>query len=80
MAALTDGTREALSDLPAAAERVAAASGSDAPLVRAQVEAVAPALEPPLTLDRAALERWARFDARFGILERPARVGEAFPP
>ena len=56
---------------PAAAE-IARVSGADRALVRAQLDAVAPALRPPLRLDRAVLERWADFDARFGILkERP---------
>jgi hypothetical protein len=43
-----------------------------------QLDAVAPALRPPLTLDREALREWAAFDARFGILERPPKVSEAF--
>ena len=34
---------------------------------------------PPIRLDRGALERWARFDARFGILKRPPDVDRAFP-
>jgi len=78
VAALAEGTRAALADLPAAARRVARASDSDPALVQAQLEAVAPAFEPPLELDRAVLERWARFDARFGILERPPDLDEAF--
>ena len=49
-------------------------------LMRAQLDAVGPALLPPIRLDRDALERWARFDARFGILKRPPDVNEAFPP
>jgi hypothetical protein len=39
---------------------------------------VAPALTPPLRLDRDALEGWARFDARFGILREPPDVEQAF--
>ena len=53
-------------------------SGADEPLVRAQFAAVAPALTPPLRLDRDALEGWARFDARFGILREPPDVEQAF--
>jgi hypothetical protein len=34
---------------------------------------------PPIRLDRRALEGWARFDARFGILKRPLDVNRAFP-
>jgi hypothetical protein len=39
---------------------------------------VAPALRPPVRLDRAALEGWARFDARFGILREAPDVKRAF--
>ena len=75
---LTEGTRQALADLPAAARRVADASDGDLDLVAAQLKAVAPALRPPLELDREALENWARFDARFGILVRAPDVEAAF--
>ncbi|HEV3377891.1 MAG TPA: ABC transporter substrate-binding protein [Thermoleophilaceae bacterium] len=78
MVALKDGTRAALRDRAGAVEDVVEASGADTELVRAQFDAVAPALRPPVALDREALEEWAEFDARFGILERPPRVGEAF--
>ena len=44
----------------------------------AQLAAVAPALRPPLRLDRRQLRRWARFDVRFGILERAPDVRRAF--
>ena len=33
---------------------------------------------PPMRFDRAALRGWARFDARFGILERAPDVDAAF--
>jgi len=55
------------------------ASGADKELVRAQLDAVAPALVPPIRLDRRALEGWADFDARFGILEHRPDVDRAFP-
>ena len=55
------------------------ASGADEALVRAQLDAVAPALLPPIRLDRGALEGWARFDARFGILESGPTSTRAFP-
>jgi putative hydroxymethylpyrimidine transport system substrate-binding protein len=73
------GTREALADREASIRRMVEVSGADEPLVRAQLAAVAPALRPPITLDRRALAGWARFDARFGILERPPDVERAFP-
>jgi hypothetical protein len=57
---------------------IARASGAEPALVRAQLEAVSSAFEPPLRLDRAALEGWARWDARFGILERRPDVDRAF--
>jgi NitT/TauT family transport system substrate-binding protein/putative hydroxymethylpyrimidine transport system substrate-binding protein len=73
------GTVLALRNRPATIKRIAKASGADEGLVRAQLVAVAPALLPPVVLDRAALEGWARFDARFGILKRPPDVDRAFP-
>ena len=76
--AVRAGTRAALADRTAAVRRIAKASGADAALVRAQLAAVAPALQPPVTLDRHALEGWARFDSRFGILRRPPAVKRAF--
>ena len=53
-------------------------SGAHKPLGRAQFGAVAPALSPPLRLDGDALEAWARFDARFGILRQPPDRQQAF--
>jgi NitT/TauT family transport system substrate-binding protein/putative hydroxymethylpyrimidine transport system substrate-binding protein len=79
LSALRAGTRAALGDRDATIEDLVEASGADEPLVRAQLEAVAPALRPPLRLDRAALREWAQFDARFGILERPPDVERVFP-
>jgi putative hydroxymethylpyrimidine transport system substrate-binding protein len=76
---LAAGTRAALADRQATVERLVEASGADEALVRAQFEAVAPALVPPIRLDRRALEGWARFDARFGILKRAPDVSRAFP-
>jgi putative hydroxymethylpyrimidine transport system substrate-binding protein len=74
------GTRAALADRDAVVAELVDASGADAELVQAQLAAVAPALRPPVRLDRGALEAWAEFDARFGILERPPDVDRAFPP
>jgi len=77
--ALTDGTRSALTKPEVAVSDIVRASEGDEPLVKAQLRAVAPALQPPLRLDRAQLERWTRFDARFGILKHAPDVDRAFP-
>jgi NitT/TauT family transport system substrate-binding protein/putative hydroxymethylpyrimidine transport system substrate-binding protein len=80
--AIRAGTRAALVDRKAAVDDIVAASGGDEQLVRAQLAAVAPAFEPPGILNRQALEAWAEFDARFGILGTPPDVERAFllPP
>ena len=78
LAALAAGTRTALGDRRAAVDDLVRASGADRPLIRAQLEAVAPALRPPIRLDRRALEGWADFDLRFGILEARPDVDSAF--
>jgi ABC-type nitrate/sulfonate/bicarbonate transport system substrate-binding protein len=72
------GTRAALRDRDAIVAELARAGGSDEELTGAQLDAVAPALEPPVKLDRAALEGWADFDAEFGILEERPDVDRAF--
>ena len=77
---LAEGTRSALADRGATVADLVEASGADEALVRAQLEAIAPALLPPIRLNRRAVRGWARFDARFGILERPPDVGRVFPP
>jgi putative hydroxymethylpyrimidine transport system substrate-binding protein len=76
--ALAAGTRAALANRDATVDDIVEASGADEPLVRAQLAAVAPALRPPMRFNREALEGWARFDARFGILEREPDVDAAF--
>lgn len=79
VATLADGTRAALADREATVADVARAATADEELTRAQLDAIAPALLPPMKLDREALEGWADFDARFGILRERPNVGEAFP-
>lgn len=76
--AIAAGTRAALADRDATVAGIAEASEADRDLVRAQVEAVAPALSPPLVLRREAVEGWARFAHRFGILARRPDVDRAF--
>jgi ABC-type nitrate/sulfonate/bicarbonate transport system substrate-binding protein len=76
--AIAEGTEDALADRDATVAEIAAASESDEDLVRAQLDAVAPAMTPALVLRRSALEGWAQFDAEFGILEQPIDVDRAF--
>lgn len=76
---LRHATITALRDRDSTIEQLVRASGADEKLTRAQLDAVAPALVPPIRLDRQQLEAWARFDARFGILERPPDIDRAFP-
>ncbi|HEX8067414.1 MAG TPA: ABC transporter substrate-binding protein [Thermoleophilaceae bacterium] len=76
--AIRAGVESVLRDPGRAVRQVAAAGDGDAGLVRAQLDAVAPALSPPLRLDRAVLERWADFDARFGIVRRRPDVAHGF--
>ena len=78
LAALADGTEEALLHLPTAVGEVARASGEDEPVVAAQLRALTPALRPPITLDPAVLRKRARFDVRFGILHRRPDLRRAF--
>jgi putative hydroxymethylpyrimidine transport system substrate-binding protein len=78
VAAVKRGTEEVLRDPEPAIRDIARAGGADPGLVRAQLRAVSPALRPPLVLRRRALEGWADWDARFGILERRPDVDEAF--
>ena len=78
LAALADGTEEALSHPPTAVGEIVGASGEDEATVAAQLRALTPALRPPLRLDPAVLRRWARFDVRFGILEQPPDLRRAF--
>jgi putative hydroxymethylpyrimidine transport system substrate-binding protein len=80
LATLAAGTRAALADRDAAVAELVEASGAGEELMRAQLTAIAPALRPPLRLDRGALEEWAEFDARFGILEQAPDVERLFPP
>jgi len=79
VAAIGDGVRSVLARPEPAARQVARAAGqADVGLVRAQLRALRPVIQPPLRLDRAALDRWAAFDARFGIVRRRPDVGRAF--
>jgi putative hydroxymethylpyrimidine transport system substrate-binding protein len=76
--AIAAGNRAALADRPATVARMVELSGADEGLVRAQVAAIAPVLSRDLRLDRRALEAWARFDARYGILRSRPDIRRAF--
>lgn len=80
LADIRHGTTVALAHRQATIDKLVKASGADEALVRAQLAAVAPALVPPVTLNRSALEGWAGFGSRFGILESRPDVDAAFPP
>ena len=73
LAAIERGLRDTSADPERAAATIArAAETRDVGLVRAQLRAGAPVFAPGLRLDRAVVERWARFDAAIGIVrERP---------
>jgi NitT/TauT family transport system substrate-binding protein/putative hydroxymethylpyrimidine transport system substrate-binding protein len=78
LAALADGTRDALADRAAAVKEVAAAAQAKPDLIAAELDAIAPALSPPMRLDPQALAGWADFDFRFGILRHVPLVREVF--
>ena len=78
LGAIAEGTDTALRDRDDTVDKLVHASGADAPLVRAELTAVAPALQPPVELNQAALGAWASFDARFGILRHEPDVSQAF--
>lgn len=76
--AVRAGTERAVRDPRAALAAVTRVSASDPSDVRAQFEAVRPALTPALRLDRGDLEGWATFAARFEILRERPDVAQAF--
>jgi putative hydroxymethylpyrimidine transport system substrate-binding protein len=78
LASIQAGTRTALRDRDAIVTELARAGGSDEDLMRAQLDAVAPALRPPIRLNREVLEGWAAFDEQFGILSEAPDVDRAF--
>ena len=76
LGSITDGTRDALRQPRDAIATVSQESQSNPGLVAAEMDAIRPALSPPVTLDRAQLEAWAKWDARFGILKAPPDIAE----
>jgi putative hydroxymethylpyrimidine transport system substrate-binding protein len=78
LAALTDGVDAVHRDPAAAIKQIADVSGADLPLVKAQLTAVDPLFDPPMRFNRPVLQRWATWDARFGILPRRPDVARLF--
>ncbi len=78
LSAIGDGVRAAEKDPGPALAEVARASAERPATVRAQFDAVRPALDPPVRLSRTALEGWATFDVKFGILKERPDVSRAF--
>ncbi len=78
LAALADGTAAARANPNVALQPIVKASGADPALIRAELAAVRPILAPGVRLDPAALNAWAAFDARFGILKTRPRVSDVF--
>jgi NitT/TauT family transport system substrate-binding protein/putative hydroxymethylpyrimidine transport system substrate-binding protein len=78
--ALGRGVHQIERDPDPALDEIVRVSEADPGLVQAQFDALRGAFRGAPELDRNALEEWAAFDARFGILKRPIAVDEAFPP
>src|SRR3954467_12490156 len=79
VAAIADGVRSVLARPEPAARQIAAAAGqADVGLVREQLRVMRPVVVPPMRLDRAVLEQWADWDARFKIVGRRPDVDRAF--
>jgi hypothetical protein len=56
--------------------RIAKAGAAPPDLVRAQLAAVSPLFGT--RLEKTAIEEWARFDERLGIVERPLDINGSF--
>lgn len=77
--AIRAGAQSVRSDpAPAIAEIAKEAGDAEVGVVRAQFAALAPIVDPQLTLDRDVLRDWASFTARVGLLEREPDVGATF--
>ena len=79
VAAVQDGAADVRAHPAAAAREIARASqATDLGLVRAQLAAVRPIVDPSLRLRRATIVRWSSFASRLGILEHGVDVDRAF--
>ena len=77
--AIEKGTLKALDNRDRTVKKLVDVSGADEPLMRAQLDAVARALLPPVSLDRRVLDGWAAFEKQFGILKEEPDVEQTFP-
>jgi putative hydroxymethylpyrimidine transport system substrate-binding protein len=82
--ALRRGYQEAIVDPESAVQALVDRAGVKRETTEREFDAVSPAFtEGAATygeLDPAALRRWARWEARFGITKRPPDVAQAFAP
>jgi NitT/TauT family transport system substrate-binding protein/putative hydroxymethylpyrimidine transport system substrate-binding protein len=78
LAAIADGSRSVLADPGPAIDDVARAADADRGLIAAQMAALRPIVDPTLRVGPGVLEKWAAFDARFGILRRRPDVRRTF--
>ncbi len=81
--AALDAIRDGAADVrahpgPAVAEIAEESGDADRGLIRAQFAALAPIVDPRLTLRRDVLEDWAAFTAKVGLLDRAPDVDTAF--
>jgi putative hydroxymethylpyrimidine transport system substrate-binding protein len=78
LTAIAAGLRDTLARPERAVAQIADEAGADRALVRAQLRAVSPTYARGLRLDRPTLRRWAAWEAKVGIVERPPDVDAAF--
>jgi putative hydroxymethylpyrimidine transport system substrate-binding protein len=82
--ALRRGYEETLADPESAVEAMVERAGVDRAATARELDAVSPAFTEGAprfgALDPAELRRWAQWEARFGITERPPDVAQAFAP
>jgi putative hydroxymethylpyrimidine transport system substrate-binding protein len=79
VAGLQAGYQRAADDPEAAlGDLLDAVPGLDEGDQRAQLDALGDAFEPPLALDHAVLEDWARWELRYGLVDALPDVDESF--
>jgi putative hydroxymethylpyrimidine transport system substrate-binding protein len=78
LSAIQDGGGFAVSEPEAVVAPIARAAQADPALVRAQMEAIRPALLTGVAFPQHALRNWARFVVRYRILRRPPDLKRTF--